>query len=98
MRNQILKNAKAVTTVSPYHVEKLSKYNNEVNLIYNGYDPDLFKPESDRKDKHFLYYIHWYLFLRRMNKIRPFYLKLSANWKQIRSLIGNALEYSFIPR
>jgi len=44
MRNQILGNITAVTTVSPYHVERLSNYNNKVKLIYNGYDPDLFNP------------------------------------------------------
>jgi glycosyltransferase involved in cell wall biosynthesis len=42
LRNKALENAQAVTTVSPFHVEQLFKYNNNVLLIYNGYDPDLF--------------------------------------------------------
>jgi hypothetical protein len=42
LRNKILKNVQAVTTVSPFHVGELSNYNSKVKLIYNGYDPDLF--------------------------------------------------------
>jgi glycosyltransferase involved in cell wall biosynthesis len=53
LRNKILKNSKAVTTVSPYHVEKLSAYNNNVKLIYNGYDPDIFRPDFIEKTKTF---------------------------------------------
>ena len=53
LRNKILKNVKAVTTVSPYHVEKLSDYNNKVKLIYNGYDPDLFNPHQIEMTKTF---------------------------------------------
>jgi glycosyltransferase involved in cell wall biosynthesis len=53
LRNKILKNSIAVTTVSPYHVEKLSAYNNKVKLIYNGYDPDMFKPEVIERRKTF---------------------------------------------
>jgi glycosyltransferase involved in cell wall biosynthesis len=49
LRNKILKNAAAVTTISPYHAEKLSKFNYNVKLIYNGYDPDLFNPDSIEK-------------------------------------------------
>jgi glycosyltransferase involved in cell wall biosynthesis len=45
IRNKALKEAKAVTTVSPWHVEQLKKYNDNVHLIYNGYDPEVFKPE-----------------------------------------------------
>ena len=41
-RNKILKKADAVTTISQWHVETLSKYNSNVQLIYNGFDPDLF--------------------------------------------------------
>ena len=41
-RNQILKQADAVTTVSEWHVKTLSKYNPNATLIYNGFDADLF--------------------------------------------------------
>jgi hypothetical protein len=53
MRNKILKNAKAVTTVSPYHVKKLSEFNNNVKLIYNGFDPEIFNPDHIENTKTF---------------------------------------------
>lgn len=45
-RNQALATATAITTVSPWHVETLKAYNPHVHLIYNGYDPELFFPET----------------------------------------------------
>lgn len=45
-RNQVLKTADCITTVSPWHVSTLKQYNPNVQLIYNGYDPDLFYPEQ----------------------------------------------------
>jgi glycosyltransferase involved in cell wall biosynthesis len=53
LRNEILENAKAVTTVSPFHVEQLLRYNNYVFLIYNGYDSDLFHPNYREKSNIF---------------------------------------------
>ena len=44
-RNKALKAADAVTTVSPWHVQVLKRYNPNVELIYNGFDPELFYPE-----------------------------------------------------
>lgn len=44
-RNRILKKASALTTVSKWHRELLSKYNSNVQLIYNGFDPELFYPK-----------------------------------------------------
>jgi glycosyltransferase involved in cell wall biosynthesis len=44
LRNNVLLHATAVTTVSAFHVEQISKYNNNVVLISNGFDPDLFHP------------------------------------------------------
>jgi glycosyltransferase involved in cell wall biosynthesis len=49
LRNRVLQSARAVTSVSPFHVETLSKYNHDVNLIYNGFDPDLFYPQKPEK-------------------------------------------------
>ena len=43
-RNKVLQHADAVTTVSPWHVETLSHLASNVQLIYNGFDPDLFFP------------------------------------------------------
>ncbi|MDR1112871.1 MAG: glycosyltransferase [Bacteroidales bacterium] len=45
-RNKILKKADIVTTVSTWHVEMLSRYNKQTHLIYNGYDSELFFPET----------------------------------------------------
>lgn len=45
-RNRALRQADYVTTVSPWHVEMMRQYNPNVELIYNGYDPDLFYPEQ----------------------------------------------------
>lgn len=47
-RNETLKKADCVTTVSPWHVEKLKAYNLQTELIYNGYDPEIFFPEQHR--------------------------------------------------
>jgi glycosyltransferase involved in cell wall biosynthesis len=44
-RNRALRYADAVTTVSPWHVEQLQRFNGNVHLIYNGYDPEAFFPE-----------------------------------------------------
>lgn len=45
-RNKILKKAHVITTVSPWHVKVLKAYNPHVELIYNGYDPELFYPQK----------------------------------------------------
>ena len=42
MRNRVLKHAKAVTSVSPWHKQLLAQYNEHTHLIYNGYDEQLF--------------------------------------------------------
>ncbi|MDH6306223.1 glycosyltransferase involved in cell wall biosynthesis [Parabacteroides sp. PF5-5] len=44
-RNRALQKADCVTTVSPWHVSMMQQYNPRVELIYNGYDPELFYPE-----------------------------------------------------
>jgi glycosyltransferase involved in cell wall biosynthesis len=44
-RRLALEKAACVTTVSPWHVEMLRPYNPQVELLYNGYDPELFYPE-----------------------------------------------------
>ncbi|MDR2475300.1 MAG: hypothetical protein LBD45_05530 [Bacteroidales bacterium] len=45
-RNKSLRQAAGVTTVSPWHVEILQKYNKNISLIYNGFDSELFIPEN----------------------------------------------------
>lgn len=46
IRNRILKKAAVVTTVSRWHREVLKRHNERTFLIYNGFDPELFYPES----------------------------------------------------
>lgn len=41
-RNRALKQAHAITTISPWHVDFLKHLNPNVHLIYNGYDPEQF--------------------------------------------------------
>jgi len=49
-RNMVLKKVAAVTTISEWHVETLSKYNQNVKLIYNGFDAELFFPQIIEND------------------------------------------------
>ncbi len=49
-RNKILQGAQGVSTVSPWHVETLSKYNKNTHLIYNGYDTEVFSPRDVKSD------------------------------------------------
>ncbi len=46
LRNEALKKARTVTTISPWHQQQLQRYNNDVRLIYNGYDEDDFTPQD----------------------------------------------------
>ena len=55
-RNKILKDAAGVTTVSPWHVSVLRQYNANTQLIYNGYDPEIFYPDHIRTDKFYITY------------------------------------------
>lgn len=45
-RNRAIMAATTVTTVSPWHVEFLRPLNNNVHLVYNGYDPEKFFPKD----------------------------------------------------
>lgn len=49
-RNKVLRKSNYITTVSPWHVQTLKKYNSNVELIYNGFDPELFYPEQIKTD------------------------------------------------
>ena len=52
MRNRVLNYAHAVTSVSPWHQQLLSQYNDHTHLIYNGYDERMFLPK-DVQNQHF---------------------------------------------
>lgn len=49
-RNKVLRKSNYITTISPWHVQTLKKYNSNVELIYNGFDPELFYPEQIKTD------------------------------------------------
>lgn len=50
-RNKALAYADVVTTVSPFHVETVSQYNQHVTLIYNGFAPELFFPKIKHSEQ-----------------------------------------------
>ena len=56
IRNKILQKAAAVTTISPWHVTELKKYNPNTHLIYNGYDPEIFYPTCQNAKKFYITY------------------------------------------
>lgn len=59
-RNEVLRQADAITTVSPWHVEQLRKYNDNVNLIYNGYDADAVLPRAEKQKRFEIVYLGKY--------------------------------------
>jgi glycosyltransferase involved in cell wall biosynthesis len=52
-RNNVIKHANAITTVSESNVRVMEEINHNCFLIYNGYDADLFYPEDKRKTEKF---------------------------------------------
>lgn len=50
-RNVLLSKADQVITVSPWLKKVLLEYNQDVKVIYNGYDPDIFYPIQIKADK-----------------------------------------------
>lgn len=50
-RNKALKQADAITTVSPWHVVFLKQWNPNTHLIYNGYDAERFVPSRMKTEK-----------------------------------------------
>ena len=56
-RNKVLREATALTTISPWHVEFLKQFNTNVHLVYNGYDERVFKPEHVSTDQFYIRYI-----------------------------------------
>lgn len=56
-RNQVLRTADAVTTVSPWHVDFTKQFNPNTHLVYNGYDAKQFYPEDLPSDRFTISYI-----------------------------------------
>lgn len=55
-RNNVLAKADFITTVSPWHVSVLQHINPNISLIYNGFDPELFYPQTIVKEQFFITY------------------------------------------
>jgi glycosyltransferase involved in cell wall biosynthesis len=55
-RNRVLRDAACITTISPWHVALLKSFNPRVELIYNGYDPELFYPAPLRSERFYITY------------------------------------------
>jgi glycosyltransferase involved in cell wall biosynthesis len=55
-RNQILQQAKAVTTISQWHQTLLKQYNPHTHLIYNGYDPEVYSFQPIHTDDFIISY------------------------------------------
>lgn len=56
-RNRILPRADCITTVSPWHVDFLQRFNPNVHLIYNGFDPAQFYAEDIVSNSFLITYI-----------------------------------------
>ena len=89
-RNHILHHAATVTTISRWHQELLLQYNPGTQLIYNGYDPDIYTFQPKATSLFTISYIgriydlqsrNTLLFLQAIKKIKK--QKLIANTKII---------------
>ena len=49
-RNQVLKQADSITTISPWHADFIKQFNPNTHLIYNGYDSNLFIPQHTKSE------------------------------------------------
>ncbi|MDR2497835.1 MAG: glycosyltransferase [Tannerellaceae bacterium] len=49
-RNLMLQSAAHVTCVSPFHLSILRPHSAKISLIYNGYDPEIFRPRIMTSD------------------------------------------------
>ena len=56
-RNQVLRAANAITTVSPWHADFIKQFNPNVHVIYNGFDDKQFYPKDEKTDSFTVTYI-----------------------------------------
>lgn len=68
-RNNTLRAADQVVTISPWHVTILKEYNPETSLIYNGYDPELFYPAHTTSGRFIISYTGRLLSLSMRNPV-----------------------------
>ena len=56
-RNCVLRQADAITTVSPWHADFIQQFNPNIHVVYNGYDERQFYPEDIVADHFTISYI-----------------------------------------
>lgn len=56
-RNKVLRAANVITTVSPWHADFIKPLNEQVHVIYNGYDAHQFYPEDTSTETFTITYI-----------------------------------------
>ena len=56
-RNKVIRQANALTSVSPWHVDFLKQFNSNVSLIYNGFDSHIFAPADVPTDRFTIAYV-----------------------------------------
>ena len=56
-RNQVLRAADAITTVSPWHADFIRQFNTNVHTVYNGFDDKQFYSEDVLTDRFTITYI-----------------------------------------
>lgn len=56
-RNQVLRAADAISTVSPWHADFIKQFNPKVQVVYNGFDDQQFYPSDVKTDPFTISYI-----------------------------------------
>lgn len=56
-RNQVLRAANAITTVSPWHAQFIQQFNPNVHIVYNGFDDKQFYPKDVTTEQFTITYI-----------------------------------------
>jgi len=56
-RNHVLRAADSITTISPWHVDFIRRFNPNVHLVFNGYDPSRFYPKNVLSESFLVSYI-----------------------------------------
>lgn len=56
-RNQVLRAADAITTVSPWHAQFIQQFNPNVHIVYNGFDDKQFYPKDVHTERFTVTYI-----------------------------------------
>ena len=56
-RNQVLRAANAISTVSPWHADFIKQFNPKVQVVYNGFDAQQFYPSDVKTESFIISYI-----------------------------------------